>query len=476
MQQQLEPFSGWIYLCSTRKRRWAKTSRDDLELLICKNSHPQSQQLGSFWLPQCTVRDAQQEHQQPYCMAIECVDGVSDVLVADDADGFMSLMRVIQTRGTLFHSVPSGGYAYHRHNMMIKDQWTLCWAVIEDQFLTLWNNKSDFNAAASSSSVGGMGGDIQPLLVLPLMCSTVIQCTDNVTASIDLHQGGKIVATHFLFLWSPASCAAWMTGFLKAVGFDSASTGTALSATPVIATLDLQFPQPHELVKTPAPSGMTLGAGEKVAPKPPKVLPDIVYGSAEQLAATAVPPLPEKESASWAPLPASELSKISEALGNPLEAIGSRISASLSWLKDRAPSFDRTDAAVDVANAGGGHVSGAPASSHSSVSQNTILASSVSDPESSAPTQRSGPTSQSLQSVHSIRHRQPTAAASEFASSAETEQLAAEAPHSLESGPQPANTGLLSTLPLPDCAFPDWPPLRVQAVGAHFMFCQLTLF
>lgn len=452
--QKLDPFAGWIYLCSTRKRRWAKTSVDNRELCICKNSHPQSQQLGSFWLPQCVVRDTQQEHQQPFCFAIECADGVSDVLVADDAEAFLAAMRAIKIRGEVFYSVPSGGYVYHRHTIMVKDDWTLCWAVIEDQFLTLWKNKSLFDAAASSSTIGGMGGDVQPLLVLPLMCATVIQCTDNVTASIDLHQEGRVVATHFLYLGTSASCAAWMEGFLKAVGIESVSgaPGANSLAVPTITTLDLHFPKPHELVKTPEPGGMTLPPGAKVIPKAPKVLPDIVYGSAEQLAATSVPPLPDNDKVSWTPLPDSELSKISAALGNPLEAIGTRISASLSWLKDKTRSFEPNRAAADVSTPDNPAAASSAPPRAPSAGGTASRSASSSEPESLSSTQRSGPTSQSLQSAQSIRHRQPAVVAENGAKTAADAQPEDEAAQALLSDPPPEDKGggLMSSLPLPE--------------------------
>jgi hypothetical protein len=449
-QPQLEPFAGWIYLCSSRKRRWAKTSRNEFELCISKNPHALSQQLGSFWLPQCVVRDTQQEHQQPFCLAIECADGVRDVFVADDADAFMALMQAIKARGDMFHSVPSGGYAHHRNNIMMKDEWNLCWAVIEEQFLTLWKSKAVFDAAATSSSIGGMGGVVQPMLVLPLMCATVIQCTDNVTISVDLHQDGRVVATHFLYLSSAASCAAWMAGFLKAVGIDpsSSAAGSTLSATPTIATLDLHFPQPHELVKTPEPGGMTLPAGATIVPKEPKVLPDLVYGSVEQRAAAYVPPLPDNDERAWAPLPAAELSKISAALGDPIEAIGAHISASLSWFRDKSRSFSRADAAAGDA----------AAPSEAVVAASGSRVAPGSQPESSASTQRSGPISQSLQTAQTIRHRQPAALTVENGATCagDAAQPASDTAQALPFNSPSADggSGLLSTLPLPECRNP----------------------
>lgn len=448
MQTQLVPLGCWIYLCSVRKRRWAKTSIDNLELLICKNPHPQSQKFSSFWLPQCVLRDSQQEHQQPFCLDIECSDGVNDVLVADNADDFSAIMQAINLRGRTFFSEPSGGYVHHRHNFMLIECWDLRWAVIEEQFLSLWKNKDEFEAAARSSSVGGMGGEVRPMLVLPLLCATVIQCTDNVTISIDLHQGGAVVGTHYLYLSTPASCTSWMAGFLKAVGYDRVAdtTGGSFFSTQSITTLDLSFPEPSELVKTPEPGCLALAAGEAVVPKAAKTLPDMVYGSAEQLAATAVPPLPEKQAAAWVPLDSSELSKISAALGNPLEAIGSRISASLSWFKSNATFDSRADAAAGVAGAAtGAHVTSATPRAAAS----DTVAAPASAAESSASTQRSGPASHSLQTAQSLRHRQPTSASGE----AEQIALAAVQPEALPLDPPPAssNGGLLSSLPLPEC-------------------------
>lgn len=446
MQTQLVPLGCWIYVCSVRKRRWAKTSLDNLELHICKNAHPQSQKISSFWLPQCVARDSQQEHQQPFCLAIECADGVSDVLVADHADDFSAIMQAINLRGRTFFSEPSGGYVHHRHNFMLLESWDLCWAVIEEQFLSLWKNKSEFEAAARSSSVGGMGGEVRPLLVLPLLCATVIQCTDNVTISIDLHQGGAVVGTHYLYLGTPASCTSWMAGFLKAVGYDRTADTTDGSSfsTQLITTLDLSFPKPSELVKTPEPGSLALAAGEPVLPKADKTRPDMVYGSAEQLAATAVPPLPDKEAATWVPLDSSELSKISAALGNPLEAIGSRISASLSWFKSNAMFDARADAAAGVAGAvNSARVTGAAPDTEAAPS---------SAAESSASTQRSGPASHSIQTAQSLRHRQPTSANGE----AEQIAFAAVQPEALplDSPPAASNGGLLSSLPLPECLSP----------------------
>jgi hypothetical protein len=472
----MEPFGAWIYLCSTRKRRWVKTSRDNFELKIHKDSHPQSKLLGSFWLPQSEVRDSQQEYalpalfpcfssflahalcntacsyQQPFSMTIECVDGVHDVLVADDADVFSALLSAIKVRGRTFHSVPSGGYAHHRHELMIKDSWTLCWAVIEDQFLTLWKSKTDADASAHSSGVGGMGGDVQPLLVLPLMCATVIQCTDNVTVSIDLHQCGQVVSTHFLYLSSAAACSAWMSGFLKAVGAKrengSDSSAPAL-ASQTITTLALNLPPPHQLV-TPEPGGMAIAAGMPIVPKTPKVLPDTVYGSAEQRAAAALPPEPPK--ANWNPLPAPEFSKLTAALGNPLEAISSRISASLSWIKGQSQSGAAVDAAAGGA-AASAHVLSA-ASLHSAATDAASAA-----PESSASSHRSGPMSQSLQSVQSLRHRQPSAAAGTPGPAAAAAAADVEpAVQPMDSPPQSSsNSGLLSSLPLPECSNPPLP-------------------
>jgi len=246
-------------------------------------------------------------YQQPFSMTIDCVDGTSDVLVADDADAFSMLLAAIKERGRAFHSVPSGGYAHHRHDFMLKDAWNLCWAVIEDQFLTLWKNKSEADASANSSGVGGMGGQVQPMLVLPLMCATVIQCTDNVTVSIDLHQAQKVVSTHFLYLSSAASCSSWMKGFLTAVGVsrvDSSDNTAPGLASQTITTLALNLPPPHQLV-TPEPGGMAIAPGMPILPKVAKVLPDTVYGSAEQHAATAVPPPPPQAPGNPLPPPPS---------------------------------------------------------------------------------------------------------------------------------------------------------------------------
>jgi hypothetical protein len=463
MQAQLAPFGCWIYLCSSRKRRWAKTSRDEFELQFYKNSHPQSKLFGALWLPQCAVRDAQQEHQQPFCLAIDCADGTSDVLVADDSDNFSSLLEAIKIRGKTLHSLPSGGYAHHQHNFMLKDSWTLSWAVIEQQFLTLWKNKGEFDAASRSSSVGGMGGELRPVLVLPLLCATVIQCTDNVTISIDLHQGGSVVSTHFLYLATPESCSSWMAGFIKAVGYDRGTDvagGTSVSAQS-ITSLELSFPRAGQVVKTPEPGCLAIAAGETIDRKEPKVLPDIVYGSAQQRAATAVPPLPDKEPVAWAPLPSAELSRLTAALGNPFEAIGSRISASLSWLKERSGQ-QPVDAAAGVAGTG----VEVPASTDASSSFSSTAA-----PASSAPAQRAGPTSQSLQSVQSLRYRQPSSTAADApqaATGVEPEAQPAGAP------PTAADHAgsLLSSLPLPECLSPP----HDNNLGTYCAFTRFTLF
>jgi hypothetical protein len=404
-------------------------------------------------LPQCVARDAQQEHQQPFCLVIECADGISDVLVADDTDTFTSLLNAIKMRGSMFHSLPSGGYAHHQHSFMLKDSWTLCWAVIEEQFLTLWKNKSEFDASARSSSMGGMGGEVRPLLVMPLLCATVIQCTDNVTISIDLHQGGKVVSTHYLYLSTAAACSSWMTGFLKAIGYERGTdvAGASSLSTQSLTSLELKFPQPDELIKTPDPGCLALERGDLMQPKAPKVLPHIVYGSAEQLAATEVDPLPEKATSAWAPLPASELSKLTAALGNPLQAIGSRISASLSWLKGHSGLDQTGDAAAGVA--------GASNEAQFPVAEPRLGSSAVA-PESSVTSQRSGPTSQSLQSVQSLRHRQPAAMAETKAADA-----VESAARPLEPPPSSTNNagGLLSSLPLPECLTPP--------LVAFFSFC-----
>jgi hypothetical protein len=442
----MEPFSGWIYLCSTRKRRWLKTSTNNLELKVCKNNHPQSQQLSYFWLPQSVARDVQQEYQQPFSLSIECADGVSDVLVADDADSFSLLLNAINIRGSSFFSVPSGGYAHHRHSLMVQDSWNLCWSVIEDQFLTLWKNKSEHDAAVSSSGIGGLGGEVQPLLVLPLLCATVIQCTDAVTISIDLHQCGKVVATHYLHLMSAKACDLWMTGFLNAVGRARESTldlSQLASATPPIATLNLVFPQ--QITKTPEPGVIGVELGGKVVSKEPVVLPDIVYGSAEQLAASAVPPLPESRQVAWSPLSADELSKLTAALGDPLQAIGARISASLSWLKGGALTEHSADAAAGVA---GANIEASRLASAACVSDDAAVSAAL---EPLASTQRSESSSHSLQSVQSLRYRQPMSSGAHGDAGA--------VPASQQSELPPPAGGLMSSLPLPECSIPFCVPI-----------------
>lgn len=170
------------------------------------------------------------------------------------------------------------------------------------------------------------------------------------------------------------------------------------------------------------------------------------YGSADQLASTVVPPLPDKEKSAWAPLPAAELSKLTAALGNPLEAIGARISASLSWLKGKSNSAHAADAAAGVSGAACDALP-PPASADDS-----SAAASNAAPDSSASTQRSGPTSQSLQSVHSLRHRQPAAVVAAAAPSGTASDPSTSpdlAPHAESAG------GLLSGLPLPECLPPD---------------------
>jgi hypothetical protein len=442
---------------------------DNCELRMCKNAHPQSEQYGTLWLPQCVVRDSQQEHQQPFCLTIECVDGTSDVLVADDADGFSALLHALSVRGALFHSVPSGGYVHYRHEYMMKDAWDLCWGVIEGQFLTLWKDKGAFDAAATSSSVGGMGGQVQPLHVMPLICATVIQCTDGVTVSIDLHQAGRVVSTHYLHFGISAACAVWLSGFSTAIGVQRAAnlTDDPTFASQSIGALSLKFPQGADLVKTPEPGNIALERGAAIAPKPLKVLPDLVYGSADQLASTVVPPLPEKEKSAWVPLPAAELSKLTAALGNPLEAIGARLSASLSWLKGESNSAHAPDAAAGVSGAA---FEALPSSaSRSALPDDSSAAASNAAPDSSASTQRSGPTSQSLQSVHSLRHRQPAAVVGAAAPSAATSDpltLPDLAPHAESAG------GLLSGLPLPECLPP--PPQRFVSFPPRCWSFSLT--
>ena len=456
-------------------------------------------------------------------MTIDCVDGTSDVLVADDADAFSMLLAAIKARGRAFHSVPSGGYAHHRHDFMLKDSWNLCWAVIEDQFLTLWKNKSEADASANSSGVGGMGGQVQPMLVLPLMCATVIQCTDNVTVSIDLHQAQKVVSTHFLYLSSAASCSSWMKGFLTAVGVsrvDSSDNSAPGLASQTITTLALNLPPPHQLV-TPEPGGMAIAPGMPILPKVAKVLPDTVYGSAEQHAATAVPPPPPK--ASWNPLPAPEFSKLTAALGNPLEAISSRISASLSWMKGQSQSAAAADSAATHAGASRASASAdatsaanaqaaAPHTASEVVSWSTLMSGcrtaeernavllrmveagvtpdevSTGAADSPASTQRSGPMSQSLQSVQSLRHRQPSAAAA--ASGPAAAAGVGQAAQPMDAPPQSAaSSGLLSSLPLPECSEPPrsrLPPrvacllhgfaavaMRALASRLRVLFCRM---
>ncbi len=65
----------------------------------------------------------------------------------------LQLCQAINLRGRTFYSEPSGGYVHHRHNFMVIECWDLRWAVIEEQFLSLWKNKGEFEAAARSSSI-----------------------------------------------------------------------------------------------------------------------------------------------------------------------------------------------------------------------------------------------------------------------------------------------------------------------------------